>query len=521
MAGTITPNLTTISICDALTGWTAVGGTNSLNDLAIFDQKQGTNCIQNYNAAAANRGSDYDFGADTNLSDTTIYCWFAFSKVPHATNPMRIRVEDASANWREWNIFTKATLPHLSWIAWALKTTVAYDAQSATAPVMTAIRKVGWRLDATIAKVYIYFDAWRYGTGLSIKAGTEASPAVLEDFYTADNDSANAYGIVEKYGGIYYSQGQLTIGSTTAGDVTYFKDINQILVFKSIKGNPTGFYEIKGQGNATATTKIFLGTKSGTAGISGCVIKAGTEKFKLTVSDTNITEFGFYSCTFTNADTITGQAYSALKEFLSSTFSACAEMLPDTGIVKECYFISSAAKAIKISSASHNVKNCNFIDCQTAIHHNVGGPVGTPLEYDYDKLIFTGGTYHIENSAVTPNFYINIDRLNGSNPDAAKINNSNGGSTTILAISVQLTLTGLIAGSDVRIMNAGTTTVLAETDNSGTTFVYSYNYGVYPNVDIVVLHLDYEYFRMESFTPASTNASMPIPLRKDRWYSNP
>ena len=390
MAGTVTPDLTTISLCE-VDDWVESGGTDSLNDPLLFDARQGSYCIQNYGAAAANRGSDKTLASATDLSDTTIYCWFAFSKVPHATNPMRIIVTDAAGNWREWNIFTKATLPHLSWIAWALKTTVAYDAQSATAPNMTAITKVGWRMDAVIAKVYIYRDAWRFGTGLSIKAGTDASPAVLEDFYTADNDSTNAYGVIEKYNGVYYSQGQLKIGSTTAGDATYFKDLNQILIFKSIKGNPTGFYEIKRQGNATATTKILLGIKSGTVGISGCVIKAFTEKFKLTVSDTNITEFGFYACTLINADTITGQAYSTLKEFLSSTFTAGAEMLPGTGIVKDCKFISSPAEAVRMSSTSHNITNCVFISCSRAVHITVAGP------FSFSDLDFTGNTYDAKN----------------------------------------------------------------------------------------------------------------------------
>jgi len=56
MAGTVTANLTTISLCEATTGWTAIGGTNSLNDPTVFDAKQGSYCLQNYNTAAANRG---------------------------------------------------------------------------------------------------------------------------------------------------------------------------------------------------------------------------------------------------------------------------------------------------------------------------------------------------------------------------------------------------------------------------------------------------------------------------------
>ena len=425
MAGTVTANLTTISLCEATTGWTATGGTNALNDPTVFDAKQGSYCLQNYSASAVNRGSDYDFGVNTDLSDTVLYTWFAFSKVPHATNYMRIRVTDAAGNWGEWNIFNKAALPHLSWICWAVKTTVTFDATGGTNPTMTQIRKVGWRMDAVVAKVYIYWDAWRYGTGLSIKGGTSGSPAVLEDFYTADSDSNNAYGVIEKYNGVYFVQGKIIIGSTTAGDSTYFQDKNQSVVFKSIKGNPTGFYDIKGQGNSTGTTKIFFGEKAGGAGISGLFINAPSAmKWKLTMSDTYITEFGFYGCSFQNADTIQGQTYSTLKEFLNTSFTAGAEMLPDTGIVKNCTFISAPGRAIRMSSTSHHITDCNFINCVYGVHV----PLSDSITFDDLKFAGSDGStkWDIEHSVSGT---LTVNCTNGSNPQYVK--ESGGGSTQI------------------------------------------------------------------------------------------
>lgn len=438
MGGTVVANLTLISNCDQLTGWTAVGGTNTLNDPTVFDQIQGSYCIQNYSASAVDRGSDYALGA-TDLSNTCLYFWFAFSKKTfQATNPMRIRLTDASGNWREWNIFTKATLPHPAWIAWALNTTAAYDAQSATPPTMTAITIVGWRCAAVVAKVYIYFDAWRYGTGLTIKLGTEGSPATFEDLYLADVDSANAYGVIDKFNGIYFLQGQIKIGSTTAGESSYFKDTNQIVVFKSIKGNPTGFYLILGQGNSTGTTKIFLGTKSGTAGISGCVIKATTEKFTFTMSDTYITEFGFYGCIFLNPSTITGQAYSTLKEFLSCSIMAGAEMLPNTGIVKSCKFISSSAEAVRMINTSCNIDHCDFITCSRGVHIPA---IGT---YSFNALSFSGCTYDVKNSSVGL-VTVNYDSLCSPPPSTHE---ETGGGTTVIQTSITLTVRHVKTGSE-------------------------------------------------------------------------
>jgi len=399
MAGTVVPNLTDISMCESTTGWTNLGGgTQAINDPTVFDSREGTYCLQDYKASAAIRGSEYDLGGNQDFSDKIVIFWFAFSKVYHATNPMRIRITDGDGDYAEWNIFTKDTLPHCGWIAWALKPSVTPDYESGTFDI-TIARKVGWIIDSVLAKTYIYWDAVRYGYGLDIKGGTSGSPAVLEDFITSE--ITNAYGIVEKYNGIYFAQGKIGIGDAIGTDATYFKDSNQVVQFKSLKGNPTGFYEIKGQGNGTGETKIFFGEKSGTAGISGCFISAPSSmKFKLTMSDTYITEFGFYGCTFVNADTISGQAYSTVKEFLSSSFIACVEMLPDTGIVKYCKFISSPSSAVRISSASHNITKCDFISCNRGFH------ASTTATLSFDGLCFFNNTYdgYASVGAVTVNY---------------------------------------------------------------------------------------------------------------------
>ena len=400
MTGTVVPNLTDISMCESTTGWSNLGGgTQSINDITVFDAKEGTYCLQDYKASASTRGSEYDLGSNQDFSDVIVIMWFAFSKIYNATTPMRIRITDGDGDYAEWNIFTKDTLSHCGWIAWALKPSVTPDTESGTFDI-TIARKVGWIVDGVLSKTYIYWDAVRYGYGLTIKGGTSGDPAKFEDFITSE--ATYAYGIVEKYNGVYYLQGQPKIGSLTNGEDTYFKDPNQIVQFKEMKGNPTGFYEIKGQGNATGETKIFLGEKSGSVGISGCFIRAPSAmKWKLTMSDTNITEFGFYCCILVNADTIIGQAYSTVKEFLSTNFIACAEVLPSTGIMKYCKFISSPGEAVRIDSTSHNITNCDFITCAIGVHITVNGP------FTFNALSFSGCTYDGKNtygSSVTVNY---------------------------------------------------------------------------------------------------------------------
>lgn len=437
MTGTVVKNLTDISMCESTTGWTNVGtGTQTVNDPTVFDAKEGTYCLQDYRASLGNRGAEWDFGAGSpiDFSNAVVIFWFAFSKKSFGANPMRIRMTDTSGNWSEWNIFSASGLPHPAWIPWVVKPTVLRDTGSGTL-VLSAIRYVSWRCDSVTAKVYIYWDAVRYGTGLTIKGGTSDSPATFEDFVTAE--ATYAYGIVEKYNGVYYLQGKITIGSLTVDESTYFKDLNQVVVFKELYKTPSGFYEIKGQ-NATSgsgTTKIFFGE----SGISGCFIRASTSmKYKLTMSDTYITEFGFNGCTFVSADTIAGQVYSTLKTFTNCSFIGCAQMLPSTGIVTKCKFISSVAEAIRMDSVSHHITYCDFISCSRGVH------IPNIETYSFNALGFTSCTFDVKNSSVGL-VTVNYDQY--CSPAPSTHEETGGGSTTIQT-SVTLTVRHVKTGSE-------------------------------------------------------------------------
>lgn len=85
---------------------------------------------------------------------------------------------------------------------------------------------------------------------------------------------------------------------------------------------------------------------------------------------------------------------------------------------------------------------------------------------------------------------------------------------------VSLELTGLQAGSDIVILDAGTTTERVNVDaNAGTTFTYDYT--ATGDVDIGVFKTGYVPFYIRGFTLGSVNASIPIAQVPDRAYFNP
>jgi len=435
MAITVTPNLTDISLCEATTGWTG-SPAPILNDTTIWDAVQGSRCLQSYSAGAAVRNAVYDFGTTSgywkNFSEQILIIWFSFSRKAYsATNPpMKIRLTDGNGYYRDWYIFDKTTLPHTGWIPWIIHADFGYDYESNPSFNVTQIRYVGWKIEETVVgKTYIWWDAVRFGTGLTIKGGDSGSPATFENLYISSVDQNNAYGLVDKIGGVYYSNGKINIGSLTVDESTYFKDTSQVFIFKNIKGNPTGFYEIKGQNavSGSGTTEIYLGDP--TTGVSGCFIKAPlVMKFKLTMSDINITKFSFNGCIFVNSDIIALQPYNVNKKIISCNFESCAKLIANTCTVNKCKFISAPGDAVLISNDPYYVTDCQFIGCTRGVELDTVGDG----EYEFNALKFTNTTYHVNNTSGSTLTVANGNGANASTYTGTLVNFTG---------SVQLTIT--------------------------------------------------------------------------------
>lgn len=123
MAGTVVPNLTDISLCEALGSWTG-SPTPTVQDPTLYTAKQGTYCLQDYSASAVIRNARWDFGAGTpaSFSGKFLYLWMAFSMKDYTTGTgtITIRMTDTTARNREWDIFNKTTLSHIGWIGWCV-----------------------------------------------------------------------------------------------------------------------------------------------------------------------------------------------------------------------------------------------------------------------------------------------------------------------------------------------------------------------------------------------------------------
>lgn len=111
---------------------------------------------------------------------------------------------------------------------------------------------------------------------------------------------------------------------------------------------------------------------------------------------------------------------------------------------------------------------------------------------------------------------VTLNIVNGSTPTVR-----NGtGATTVVNNAINLTLTGIIAGSDIVILNAGTSTERVNIDQNPTsTYVYSYTTPL-EYVDVGVFKKGYVPFYIRNYQLGATSGTLPVSQVTDRNYTD-
>lgn len=119
---------------------------------------------------------------------------------------------------------------------------------------------------------------------------------------------------------------------------------------------------------------------------------------------------------------------------------------------------------------------------------------------------------HIQYTGTATLTYINS---NGSN---ASLGSTPNGGTINFVTPRTLTVSPLIAGTEVRVYEAGTITEVAGVENSSTSFSVLLQT---PSVDVVIHKEDYVHVRVEGLDMASADVALPVSQQFDRDYRNP
>lgn len=401
MAVTVTAkNYTLVNACAAATDWNG----ESPSDVSDF-YKTGTSCVgftirDSTQVDVYLDAGTYDFSGTKHLR-----LWFMTTALKEmdlfANDGVMMYVTDGT-NTAYWTVLGSDTYPG-GW--YPLVVDLSSTPTSGTKPTdMSACTSMGLRFNTTGAGKNFqntWIDHVYLGDGLIAYGDDGGNPFDFDDILSADESTSNGWGLIRKISGVYYVNGSLTFGDNVSTNSCDFLDKSQTLVFEDRNVN-SALYEIVAVGNGTGTTEFVLGASSGGKGISGCSVRtqstAQTPKYKLTCTDTDVGTFQLYGCTFLDAGAVSFPLTGTNREVISSNFEVCGEIVVSTCKVQYCNVVSSDTRGIKISSTSHNVSDCNFIQCGHGIHFDTAGT------YVLSNCQFSGSDgssyYDTENSVV-------------------------------------------------------------------------------------------------------------------------
>ena len=216
-------------------------------------------------------------------------------------------------------------------------------------------------------------------------------------------------------------------------------------------------------------------------------------------------------CTFTDMGTFIFKSNSSI---VGTTFRRCGLITQNSATIDSSLITRSYNTVAVLSNNPGNITSCDFASAGTG--HAI--QLTTPGTYSFSGNTFTG---YASTDGTTGNecIYNNsggLVTLNISGGGTPTVRNGSG-SSTVVNNSITLTLTGLVSGSDIVILNAGTSTERINIDsNSGTT--YSYGFSIGGNVDICVYKAGYIPFTIRNYTLPASNSSLPVNQILDRNY---
>jgi hypothetical protein len=354
-------------------------------------------------------------------------------------------------------------------------------------------------------------DATRFGRGeFRVNGGETANYATFAGMALANDDINAKWGLFKKIEGGYKFKGLMNLGY---GSLVDFRDANvSIVIDNTLFVKPTfNRIEINTIGSNIELNTVNI-TALGTVSRGDFVVVVNVVVAKT-------------SCAFTDMGFFTYQSNSTL---LSTIYRRCGLVTQGGATFTGCIFDKTfdTEKAI-LSDNPSLVTYCDFTSSGTK-HAVRCDTIGTYAWTGNTDTGYTGtrGSNLVESSGSADAMFYNnsggLITLNvGGGGQSPSVRNGIGATTAVVQ-SVTLTLTGLIAGTEIRILSTGTTTELDGVESSSTTFAFAYKGADVGNgIDIVIHNIEYEYLRIINYILGANDSSIPISQRFDRNYNNP
>lgn len=508
-APTYTTDLTTISTAEAITNFSeptgsTQGGTPTREtDFFI----QGSFCVSKTFNATGVGGLAY-----TNASNLTIptngavYTWIYFAApnalAAKASGGMQILAGSTVANYKRFYVSGNDTYSYGGWVNFPVNPSITASATQGTPSGNWATFGYAANVTNAIQKGNpMAIDAIRYGRGTLQAVNGEVSNYANFAGAAAQNDSSsNRWGILSLVDGVYKLQGHLLLG--TSGTAVNFIDENKSIFIQNTEFVTDLFnlIEIRNASSVVNLNSISI-TSLGTVSRGNFEV---TDNATVNITGCSFTGLGFFS---TKPNTT----------IESSIFRRCQTLTSDGSEINNCEIIHHNPTTGISTNDPSKITNCTFTSTGGSGH---GVVITQPGTYDFIGNTFTGYGNNATIFAAILNDSggtVTLNVLGGGNRPTVR---NNTGAATNVNLIYQLGLTGLKTDSEVRIYlgtDPSTSTEIAGTESSGTTFSF---YHSYPTQDgyIQIFHVDYQPILLP-ITFGDADTSIPIQQVIDRQYS--
>lgn len=518
-APSYTEDLTDITLSEAITGYTALGGGASGLGVGADFAVQGTNAVDKQITGITVKGMIYDNGTTiTNSAGKHFFIWL-FPATPgtmtsNATGGLRATLGTSTTAYMDFYLHGNDTLQKGGARCYPIRYTTTTTARRvATGAPGANPQWFGGQMstNATVKGSNFGIDPIRHGTGAYITQGDSTTSASFNGFAEQNDLRANQWGILTLEDGIFKLQGRFVIGqhNTLITTASYFKDSNKTITLTDTEHSETDFTQIIVDHPLT-----FFNINN----IS--IISLGTNNPGKLVFNNASTTGSLTSCNFNKLGTTTLRGNVSVT---GTTWRTCDNVTQNGAVISTSIFTNSTSTSSLTCNNPGLVSNCEFASDGT----NHALEVVSTGSYSFSGNKFTGyasSTGSTGNEVIYNNSggTLTLNVAGGS----GIISYRNGaGSTTVINNTIDVTVIGLKDNTEIRVFSSGTTTELAGIENAteGTvnnrSFTFSLSAGTL--VDIVVINVTYENERIEGYTVPSSAGSIPVQQRFDRNYTNP
>lgn len=507
-AAAYTTDLTVITVADAITNF-AEPTSSTAGGLAALEADyfiQGTNCVSKTFNATGIGGLAYTGGNITIPTDGAFYTWVYYAApnavATKASGGIQILSGSSGANYKRFYVAGNDTYTYGGWVNYPVNPTLTASATVGTPAGTYATFGYAVNSSNAVAKGNPFgIDAMRYGRGtLQVVSGDLANGyGTFTGAATQNDNISNRWGILSFVDGGYKFQGHLLMG--TEGTAVDFRDSSKALIIQNTEFVTSGFnlFEVRNASSNVSWTDISIASLS--------TVSRGN--FLVTGDATVLLD----GCTFTDMGTFTFLANTTV---IDATFRRCQTITHGGADITQSLIAGSPSTTALTTANPSTILDCEFVSAGTG--HAI--TITTPGTYTLSGIIFTGyGATSTTNASIYNNSGGSVTLNISGGGSVPSYRNGTSATTTIVA-SANVTLTGLVADSEVRAYlgtNPATATELAGTESSGTSFNFAQSSGSSAGY-IHILHVNYQPIFLP-LTYSSVDVSIPIQQQVDRQYA--